>query len=157
MQSIVPTQFLGIDLERYANASYDALDKVYHSNSMYEMLVNADLMDVDLCNPFVLWYLAKQTTYHHAYWPHTAKRFVAFKNLLRHDKRIRTAISSDKDLVFWTLVADMYKRKKDDIASYPSMHNTPGAKQHFKNIEELMHIVEKCIAKDAASKSKDKR
>lgn len=118
--------------------SYSVLDKVYHSESQHEMEVNADLMGVDLCNPLVLKFLADQTTYHHAFWPHTAKRFTAFKNILRHNKYVKKSL---KDKVFLEMMKDTldkYIKKTSD-----PLHNVPGYRQELKNIKQVVSIVEK--------------
>ena len=117
------------------------LDKVYHSETMHEMEIAADLQGVDLCNPYVLFFLARETTYHHAFWPHTRKRFTAFKNILRHNKLVKESL---KDMEFYTLITtefnDMLEYKNDLI------YDTPGRKQERKNMQQVIDIVEKILA-----------
>lgn len=127
-------------LKDNAKCSLSALDSVYHSESLDEMKINADLHNVDLCNSYVLFYLACTTTYHHAFWPHTAKRFAAFKSLLRHDNNVRKAISTDNG-VLWTLLMDKFKSIDANMNS-----TTPGLKKQWKNLKQIIGIVEKCIA-----------
>lgn len=122
--------------------TFSELDKVYHSSTMHEMQVNADLNNVDLCNPYVLFFLAKETTYHHAFWPHTAKRFTAFKNLLRHNKDVKKSFG---DMKFWTLVQDEYNKLDDEINKNVRWKYMPGRQQELKNWEQIISIVEKAI------------
>ena len=89
-------------LESNCHCTGAALNKVYHSESMHEMEVNADLLGVDLCNPYVLLFLAKQTAYHHAFWSHTKKRFTAFKNILRRNRLVRKSL---EDMKFYALIS----------------------------------------------------
>ena len=130
-------------LEENAKCTLNALDSVYHSESMHEMKINADLHGVDLCNPYVLFYLACTTAYHHAFWPHTAKRFTAFKSLLRYDANIRRAIALD-DGVLWTPLMDKFK--PIDSAMNSNIYTTLGRKKQWKNLKQIIDIVEKCIA-----------
>ena len=129
-------------LERNCHCTGADLNKVYHSESMHEMEVNADLLGVDLCNPYVLLFLAKQTAYHHAFWLHTKKRFTAFKNILRHNKSIKESL---KDMKFYALICreldEMLKKYKGN-----SLYSIPGLKKEQKNIEQVINIVEKAIA-----------
>lgn len=89
-------------IESLCNCTYHDLDVVYHSETKFEMEVNADLQGVDLCNPYVLMFLAKQTTYHHAFWPHTKKRFTAFKNILRRNRLVRKSL---EDMKFYAMIS----------------------------------------------------
>lgn len=130
-------------LERNAKCALGALDSVYHSESMHEMKINADLHSVDLCNSYVLFYLACTTAYHHAFWPHTAKRFTAFKSLLRYDANVRRAIALD-DGVLWTLLMDKFK--SIDYAMNSNIYTMPGREKQWKNLKQIIDIVEKCIA-----------
>ena len=128
-------------IESLCGCTYNDLDAVYHSETMHEMEVKADLHGVDLCNPYVLMFLAKQTAYHHAYWPHTKKRFTAFKNILRCNKSVKKSFS---DMKFYALIAGMLDemlKTKDD-----PLYGTPGARQHLKNVKQVVEIVEKAIA-----------
>lgn len=140
-------------LESNTGSTYDALDKVYHSSTLAEMQVTADLMGVDLRNPYVLWFLAKQTAYHHAFWPHTARRFIAFKSLLRRDKRVRAAIASDS--TFYVMLQELYDSENNVFKN--SVYHTPGKRQQIKNLEELLQIVEKCIASNGAIEHRRKK
>ena len=115
----------------------EMLDKVYHSESRHEMEVNADLQDIDLANPHVLLYLAKQTAYHHAFWPHTAKRFTAFKNILRKDNSVKKSLEDGKLLnMLEELLAYNVKEMENPL------NNVPGKKQELKNIKQVISIVE---------------
>ena len=129
-------------IEENCSSSIRDLDKVYHSESMHEMEVNADLLGVDLCNPYVLLLLAKQAAYHHAVWSHTKKRFTAFKNILRHNKSVKESL---KDMKFYALIHGeldkMLKKYKGN-----SLYLIPGLKKERKNIEQVVNIVEKAIA-----------
>ena len=129
------------ELENKTGLQFDVLDKVYHSESMHEMEVNADLQGVDLCNPHVLLFLAKQTTYHHAFWPHTAKRFLAFKSILRHNKNVRESLKDGKLL---TMLNDHLEAM---LIKYNSnrVHDTIGRRQEIKNMRQVVSIVKKAI------------
>jgi len=118
--------------------SWDALDKIYHSNTMNEMRVNADLEGVDLNDVDVLMFLIDQTTYHHAFWYHTKKRFTALKTLLRNDSSIE---SSSRSKELYDRVMKRYNELKDDISNLAAMR-TPGQKQRLKNYECVLKILE---------------
>ena len=128
-------------LESNCNCTGVDLNKVYHSESMQEMEVNADLLGVDLCNPYVLLFLAKETTYYHAFWPHTKKRFTAFKNILRRNRLVRKSL---EDMKFYALISG----KLDEMMKYKDhpLYSTPGIKQELKNVKQVVEIVEKAIA-----------
>ena len=115
-----------------SNKDYENIYAVYHSTTMNEMRIKADLLGVDLTNVDVLIALCSTTTYHHAFWPHTAKRFTAFKNLLRYDKGSRKAAQS--------------KRFIDEVERAIAEHkqknfNTPGYIQEKKNLEQVIKIL----------------
>ena len=120
---------------------FDALDKVYHSESRHEMEINADLQGIDLCNPYVLLFLANHTAYHHAFWPHTSKRFLAFKNILRKNKNVRRSL---KDGNLQKLIDErlniLIKKLNGNSA-----HFTSGRKQEIKNIRQIVEIVNKAV------------
>ena len=128
-------------IEENCGSSIRDLDKVYHSESMHEMEVNADLLGVDLCNPYVLLFLAEQTAYHHAFWQHTKKRFTAFKNILRRNRLVRKSL---EDMKFYTLISG----KLDEMMKYKDhpLYGTPGRMQELKNVKQVVEIVEKAIA-----------
>ena len=128
-------------LESNCNCTGVDLNKVYHSESMQEMEVNADLLGVDLCNPYVLLFLAKETAYYHAFWPHTKKRFTAFKNILRRNRLVRKSL---EDMKFYTLISG----KLDEMMKYKDhpLYSTPGIKQELKNVKQVVEIVEKALA-----------
>ena len=128
-------------IESLCRCAYHDLDAVYHSETMCEMEVKADLYRVDLCNPYVLMFLAKHTAYHHAYWPHTKKRFTAFKNILRYDKLVKKSFGDMKFYALITGMLDEMLKTKDN-----PLYNTPGARQHLKNVKQVVEIVEKAIA-----------
>ena len=121
--------------------SLSDLDKVYHNDSMHKMLVCADLLGVDICNSNVLLYLIDQTTYHHAFWPHTAKRFTALKNVLRHSKDVRKSL---KDGVLLGILEKKLARMHIEYDTMP-LARTPGRKQEIKNMEQVVDIVKKAI------------
>ena len=128
-------------IEENCSSSIRDLDKVYHSESMHEMEVNADLLGVDLCNPYVLLFLAEQTAYHHAFWQHTKKRFTAFKNILRRNRLVRKSL---EDMKFYALISG----KLDEMMKYKDhpLRSTPGRMQELKNVKQVVEIVEKAIA-----------
>ena len=128
-------------IEENCSSSIRDLDKVYHSESMHEMEVNADLLGVDLCNPYVLLFLAEQTAYHHAFWSHTKKRFTAFKNILRRNRLVRKSL---EDMKFYALISG----KLDEMIKYKDhpLYGTPGRMQELKNVKQVVEIVEKAIA-----------
>lgn len=120
----------------YSYEIHDGLDDVYHSNSMHEMKVKADLHNIDLYDEDALVFLIDATTYYHAYWPHTAKRFTAFKALLR----------TMKDLPEKNYFDDVVNVVKSEIAEYEAdkwRRSTPGGKQEIKNLKQVLRILEK--------------
>lgn len=127
-------------LESNCHCTSAALNKVYHSESMHEMVVNADLQGVDLCNPYVLLFLAEQTAYHRAFWPHTKKRFTAFKNILRRNSRVREAL---QDFAFYSLVVDKLKQIESQMIN--PLYSTPGGQKEIENLRQVISIVEKAI------------
>lgn len=120
---------------------FDALDKVYHSESMHEMEINADLYGINICNPHVLFFLAKTTAYHYAFWPHTSKRFLAFKNILRKNKAVQKSLKNGilKALLDERLTA-LIEWSRDDPIQCIS-----GKKQEIKNIRQIIEIINKAI------------
>ena len=129
---------LAKDIERATGNSFEELDKVYHSSSMNEMRINADLQKVDLCNAYVLLFLTIQTAYHHAFWPHTAKRFTAFKNILRKDNAVKSSLEDGKLL---NMLEELLAYEEVKEMEY-SLNNVPGRKQELKNIKQVISIVE---------------
>ncbi len=123
----------------------EQLDFVYHSNSAYEMRMNADLVCVDLDDVDVLFFLICQTTYHHAYWKHTAKRFYALKQLLKSGKGIEGALASS-ELLSRTVRQYEHKCVKP-CESYCTAYRTPGEKQLKKNFEQVIDILKAQHAK----------
>ena len=113
---------------------YDALNDIYHSTSMHEMKVKADLHSIDLNDIDAIMFLVDQTTYHHAFWPHTAKRFVAFKNLLR------TMVNLPANPDFQRLV-DSVKTSIDERENNRWIRSTPGGKQEIKNLKQVLKIL----------------
>ena len=129
--------YLAKDIKCATGNSFEELDKVYHSSSMNEMRINADLQNVDLCNAYVLLFLTIQTAYHHAFWPHTAKRFTAFKNILRKDNAVKKSLEDGKLLnMLEELLAYNVKEMENPL------NNVPGKKQELKNIKQVISIVE---------------
>ena len=120
----------------YSDDIHDGLDDVYHSNSMHEMKVKADLHNIDLYDKDALVFLIDATTYHHAFWPHTAKRFTAFKTLLK----------TMRDLPEKDCFDDVVNVVKSEIAEYEAdkwRRSTPGGKQEIKNLKQVLKILEK--------------
>lgn len=120
----------------YSDEIHDGLDDVYHSNSMHEMKVKADLHNIDLYDKDALVFLIDATTYHHAFWPHTAKRFTAFKALLK----------TMRDLPEKDCFDDVVNVVKSEIAEYEAdkwRRSTPGGKQEIKNLKQVLRILEK--------------
>lgn len=128
-------------IEENCGSSISNLDKVYHSESMHEMEVNADLLGVDLCNPYVLLFLAEQTAYHHAFWPHTKKRFIAFKNILRRNRQVKESL---QDFAFYSLIDSKLKQLESQTDN--PLYFTPGGSKEIENIQQVISIVEKSIA-----------
>ena len=115
---------------------YDALDDIYHSTSASEMQVKADLHNVDLHDIDVIVWLLNTTAYHHAFWPHTAKRFTAFKALLRKfkDLPLNSRFNELKRIVD-TMICNV---------TFDKMRiSTPGGKQQAKNLEQVRSILER--------------
>ena len=106
-----------------------------------EMEVNADLLGVDLCNPYVLLFLAEQTAYHHAFWPHTKKRFIAFKNILRRNRQVKESL---QDFAFYSLIDSKLKQLESQTDN--PLYFTPGGSKEIENIQQVISIVEKVIA-----------
>ena len=125
------------DVSKY---NYKDIDSIYHSESVDEMKVKADLYAIDLNDVNVLLALCDTTAYHHAFWPHTAKRFVAFKNLLRHEKTIEEASRSMKFSFEINRAIDSYIQEEKDFG-----HLTPGRKQEIKNLKQVLEIVSKPV------------
>lgn len=128
------------ETEAMTKCQSDAIDQVYHSSSMHEMRVKADVLGIDLCNQYILFYLARTTAYHDAFWPHTKKRFIAFKTLLRKDKTVRKALLDGQLLArLKDLRTSMLLDMSDPI------NITPGYKKELKNIAQLVQIAEKAV------------
>ena len=126
------------------HASYEALNDIYHSNTMSEMQVKADLHNVDLNDVVNILFLIDTTTYHHAYWPHTAKRFVAFKKLLKTLKDLPN--DSQFDWMVSRLYNILHEYENNKFKS-----TTPGGKQEIKNLHQVIAILEK-LQKEKLSK-----
>ena len=124
------------DISKY---DYKDIDAIYHSNSMDEMKVKADLYAIDLNDVDVLLALCDTTTYHHAFWPHTKKRFTAFKNLLRYEKSIEEASRSIKFSFEVKRALDAYLHEQKDL------YLTPGRRQEIKNLKQVLEIVAKPV------------
>ena len=118
------------------NVPYEAINDIYHSETVYEMQVKLDLYNINLNNDVdVVLMLIDITTYHHAFWPHTAKRFTSFKQILRKQKDL------PKNPQFeW-----MVNRVKAEIDEYEHdvfRANTLGGKQEIKNLIQVVKILE---------------
>ena len=123
---------------------YDVLDDIYHSTSADEMQVKADMHCIKLDDPDVILYLIRTTTYHHAFWPHTSKRFTALKNLLRKSR----SLPQSKDF------SRLKKAVKDRITEVKNNKwsiYTPGGKQQVKNLIQVLDIFKK-LEKDYEQK-----
>lgn len=115
---------------------FDGLDDIYHSTLANEMRVKADLHNIDLSNLTVVLYLIDTTTYHCAFWPHTAKRFTAFKSLLRSMKDF------PKDPGFKE-VKRAVNDSIDEILSNKWKKDLPGGRSQVKNLKQVIKILEK--------------
>ena len=130
--------------------SYSALDDIYHSTDMYEMKVKADMHNIDLRDPRAIIYLIDTTAYHHAFWPHTAKRFTAFKALLRSMKDL-PAIPG-----FFKIVEHVNASIEEIDCQNPVM-NTPGRRQELKNLQQVLSILNKLYDKHESRKHKQRQ
>lgn len=125
-----------IDLKKEGKKyDFSVLNQIYHSEDMHEMLMKADLYCVDMHDKIVLCYLIETTTYHDAYWPHTAKRFIAFKNVL---KQLHCLPSMPDFNLLVNHVKDMIEFRKN----YP-YKNTQGRKKELKNLKQVLDILHK--------------
>ena len=122
-------------LINHSKYSFSDLDDIYHSTSVHEMQVKADLHAVDLADVDVLIYLIGTTTYHHAFWPHTAKRFTALKNILRHSHDL----PKSKD---FKRLKDNVKSRLDECEHGKWIKSTPGGRQEIKNIKQVLDILD---------------
>ena len=129
-----------------------AFDKIYHSESMHEMLCKADLYGIDIADFELLSYLARTTSYHHAFWPHTKKRFYAFKNLLKH---LCKKLVKEKPETIDKLHSAILKCL-NSILSNSWQASTPGGQQEIKNLEQLIGILQHCI-ENSSSQSYQKK
>lgn len=135
-------------IEKLAKYDWDAIDDVYHSSTMHEIKVKADLHNVDLCDPKVLFLLLQLTTYHHAFWPHTAKRFTALKNLLRYDKSIEQGSRSK-----WLYSKSLAKYNDlKSIYDNDSLYKTPGNRQEIANWKQALNILEQLVKSRRSAK-----
>lgn len=123
------------------------VDDIYHSTSMHEMLVKADLYGIDMQQLEVLKYLANTTAYHHAFWPHTAKRFTAFKAYLRTCKDL-----PDKD--FFEDLREFVTNEmiRCEVTTYQEWE-VPGARQETKNWKQVLDILDKLKANSIKRKA----
>ena len=128
----------------YNDDIHDGLDDVYHSNSMHEMKVKADLHGIDLYDKDALVFLIDATTYHHAFWPHTAKRFTALKNLLRKSR----SLPRSKD---FNRLKKAVKDRITEVKNNKWSIYTPGGKQQVKNLIQVLDIFKK-LEKDYEQK-----
>lgn len=112
------------------------LDDIYHSTSKHEMQVKADLHCIDLHSRDVLVFLIDTTTYHAAFWPHTSKRFTAFKALLRSMKDLPEHDSFA--VVVEKVCHDIYQLEHDVITRV-----TPGRRHELKNLKQVQAILMK--------------
>lgn len=124
--------------EKQMKCKYENVNYIYeHSDDMYQLMINADMLNVDITNPYVLMALVELTTYHASFWPHTANRFEAFKDMLKNDIAMQEAIKSNK---FKDMLECYYENWIADFEA-TSNWNSPGRDGEKKNIEEVMTIV----------------
>ena len=98
------------------------------------MLIKADLYNIDLYDPYVLMFLIKTTTYHHAFWPHTAKRFYAFKKVLKSLKNL------PRDPKFIDIL-NYVSNTIDEYEHNMFRQSTPGGRQETQNLKQVMDIL----------------
>lgn len=143
------------------NAAYQkygeaAIDKVYHTETMYEMAMAADMEHVNLNDVDVLVCLIVKMVYTAAYWPHTIMRFKALKNLLRFNKSIVEASRSSR---LHSIVVEILTSAVSALDEMPGHFNTPGHRQKIKNIRQVLKAIESPLGKchrKASSKQKSK-
>lgn len=123
--------------EKEMKCKWEDLNAVYKSDDMFSMMINADMHKVDITNPYVLMSLVELTTYHASFWPHTAKRLEALKDILKNDTRIQDAIKSNG---FKDMLKCYYENWLADAEATPTW-NTPGRAGEKKNIEDIVAIV----------------
>ena len=114
----------------------NALNDIYHSSSMHEMKIKADLYGIDLNDVNNILFLIDTTTYHHAFWPHTSKRFIALKNLLRHSHDL------PKHKMFLSL-KDAVSSRLLECEHGKWIKHTPGGRQEIKNLRQVIDILDK--------------
>ena len=106
------------------------------SETRSEIGINADLYGIDLNDIHVLEQLMKMLVYKDSFWPHTHKRYIAFKDFLRHDIMHKSAIVSD----------ELYKfaeNKIEETAKLLSEHNIPGYRHKLRDYREILKILDK--------------
>lgn len=116
------------------NKHYKELSDIYHSNDAHAMQIKADLYCIDLNDLDVIEYLIFNTAYHNAYWPHTAKRFTAFINILK----------TKKNIVQFPGFESLLLKVKSEINRIKSSRwaiTTSGGKQHIKNLKTIFNIL----------------
>lgn len=119
---------------------FNVLDDIYHSDSVHELQIKADMHCVDLNDIDVLIFLIDTSAYHHAFWPHTKKRFTAVKSLLKKSH----SLPQSKD--FERLKRAVKDRVIERKSSKWCIH-TPGGKQEVKNLMQVLDIFNKLEAK----------
>ena len=123
---------------------FHVLDDIYHSTSVAEMKVKADMNCVDLHDIDVLVFLIDTSAYHHAFWPHTAKRFTVLKNLLRKSR----SLPQSKD---FNRLKKAVKDRITEVKNNKWSIYTPGGKQQVKNLIQVLDIFKK-LEKDYEQK-----
>ena len=121
-----------------------ALDDIYHSTSVSEIRIKADLHGIDLDDVNVLLHLIVTTVYHDAYWPHTHKRYIALKRLLRSGKGIEHASRSQE---LYSYVKKEYDTLLDPNNPFYYINATLGRKQQKQNYAEILSIISKPISR----------
>lgn len=124
------------------NCMFDYLNDIYHSNDSNEMLIKADLYNIDLNDMQNIEFLIDTTAYHHAFWPHTAKRFVAFKDFLRNYSNLK--IEDIGSLISYV------NMKIDEIKNDKWKVSIPGGKQEMKNLQQVEKILLKLLEKQTS-------
>lgn len=121
---------------------FDYLDDIYHSNDASEMLIKADLYNIDLNNEQIIEFLVDTTAYHHAFWPHTARRFLAFKDFLKNHSSLKIEQIDH--------LASYVKTKIHEIMQDKWKSSIPGGKQELKNLQQVEKILKKLLEKQTS-------
>ena len=121
---------------------YKVLDDIYHSTDASEMLIKADLYYISLNDEQIIEFLIDTTTYHDAFWPHTAKRFLAFKDFLKNYSSLK--IEQIDYLVSYV------NAKICEIRQNKWKSSVPGGKKEMKNLQQVEKILKKLLEKQTS-------